>query len=56
MADNNQNTVKREFNPNSPIHYPFLFYSVVLVIGGLIAMYNMPDTPLPVNALLKNSK
>jgi hypothetical protein len=56
MADNNQNPVKREFNPNSPIHYPVLFYSVAIVLGGLIAMYNMPDTPLPTNALLKNIK
>jgi hypothetical protein len=49
------NTVKRKIDPNSPVYIPVVINAVGLVIGAILWIYNLPETPLPTTNLLRKN-
>jgi hypothetical protein len=40
-----QNTVTRKISPESPIYGPFAFNSAVLIVAGLVYLFNATNLP-----------
>jgi hypothetical protein len=40
-----QNTVTRKINPESPVYAPFVFNLGILIVSGLLYLFNASDSP-----------